>query len=103
MTGATRSRTLSVAVLGVLADKEYRVMAALLAPLVRRVVLTEPASSRKLAASRLKPFFSGCDIMVAEDPRVALEIARRFEEPVLVCGSLYLAGVLRQICSRGVK
>jgi len=90
-------------VFGVLADKEYRAMSKILAPLARRVFLTEPPSPRRLPARLLKPWFTGLEVILEPDPGRALEQARSWPDMVVVCGSLYLAGLARELITRGGK
>ncbi|MCK4764996.1 MAG: hypothetical protein KAW12_22545 [Candidatus Aminicenantes bacterium] len=96
-------------VFGVLRDKKYRPMVSLLLPFVKNVILTEPVSNRALPAAELGEVFSqkqaraglNLNIKVKKNPREAIEEAFRFEEDILVTGSLYLAGVMRNIISGG--
>ncbi len=87
-------------VFGVLRDKQYPAMARLLAPLAARVVLTEPRSPRALPPQRLARFFAGRECLVEPDPARALAVAKKFKRTIIVCGSLYLVGGVRESLRR---
>jgi dihydrofolate synthase/folylpolyglutamate synthase len=81
---------------GVLADKDYAEMIAVLAPRARRVVLTTPASPRAKSPEELAPLF-GEGAIVEPDPAQALERALALGGKVLVvCGSIFLVGEIRK-------
>ena len=88
-------------VIGVMADKEVDEVLAQLAPLAKRVVTTTPSNGRAMAAEdlqeRAKVF---CGETAAEpDPCKAFDLARSLTKPgeaLIVCGSLYLAGDVRE-------
>ncbi len=81
-------------VFGVLREKDYEEMAAILFPLFDVVIFTEPASERAVSARSAKqtlaprfPF-----LRAIRSPRAAIRAAIEAAPAVLVCGSLYLAG-----------
>ncbi len=88
-------------VIGVMADKEVDEVLAQLAPLAKRVVTTTPSNGRAMAAEdlqeRAKAF---CAETASEpDPCKAFDLARSLLKPgeaLIVCGSLYLAGDVRE-------
>lgn len=91
-----------VLVLGILADKDYETVIGTLAPLAKAVVAVRPDSPRALdpqktaeTASRYCPRVFPC-----EDHAQALEKALETGAPVLICGSLYLAGSMRRAALR---
>ena len=86
---------------GVLRDKQYPAMARLLAPLARHVVLTEPRSERALPPERLRRYFPGKKCRVERDYSRALAVAKKFKRTIIVCGSLYLVGGMREIARGG--
>jgi dihydrofolate synthase/folylpolyglutamate synthase len=88
---------------GVLRDKQYAAMARLLAPLAGHVVLSEPASERALPPEKLVRFFPGKDCRVERDNARALAIAKKFKRTIIICGSLYLVGGMREIALGGKK
>jgi len=89
-----------VLLLGVMADKDWRAMADILAPAADEFVLTAPANERALPwaalADYLRPLgkpVTGADA-VEDAVRLAMSLA---DENTVVCatGSLYMAGVVR--------
>jgi dihydrofolate synthase / folylpolyglutamate synthase len=66
-------------IFGVLKDKSYRKMAALLKPYVRHVIATQPRSERALPAEKLVSLFRGKDVRVEKDIPTALEIAKKLK------------------------
>ncbi len=82
---------------GALADKEVERMLPPLAARARRVTLTRPGSSRALAPELLaRRLDEPSRVDVVEDPARALEAALAARPSLLVvCGSLYLVGALR--------
>lgn len=88
-------------VFGVLRDKKYRRMISHLLPHVKNVVLTEPQSKRALPAQRLLPYFNGHNVVIKTDYKEALDIAKTFSNPVLITGSIYLSGEMRNLILGG--
>lgn len=89
-------------VFGVLKDKQYRKMFSLLLPYARNIVLTEPPFARRaLEAEKLVGLCSHKNVMVIKNPALALQAAGQFKEEILVSGSLYLAGEIRNIIHHG--
>jgi dihydrofolate synthase/folylpolyglutamate synthase len=83
---------------GVLADKDYTEMLALLAPRARRIVLTTPASPRAKDPAELAALLGGREgVFVERDLGRALERALGWDGKVLVaCGSIFLIGEVRR-------
>ncbi|MEO9043575.1 MAG: cyanophycin synthetase [Candidatus Dormibacter sp.] len=84
----------TVAVFGVMADKDIDAMLAALRPLTAEVVLTEPSTARAEPAHKLAERW-GDGALIATDVSAALAIARAIatEEGVVIAGgSLYIAG-----------
>jgi dihydrofolate synthase/folylpolyglutamate synthase len=83
---------------GVLEDKDYKDMLALLAPHAERIVLTTPASPRAKDPRELKALLGDReDVIVEPDPAQALDAAmRRGGEVLVACGSIYLIGEIRR-------
>jgi dihydrofolate synthase/folylpolyglutamate synthase len=90
-------------IFGVLADKHYRAMARLLAPLASRVILTRPDCPRALPPEQLLPFFRNADCRVENDLARAWAIAKKMKRTIIICGSLYLAGAMRTVICGGKK
>jgi dihydrofolate synthase / folylpolyglutamate synthase len=83
---------------GVLADKDYAGMLALLAPRARRIVLTTPTSPRAKNPAELAALLGGREgVFVEPDPGKALERALGLGGKTLVaCGSIFLIGEVRR-------
>jgi dihydrofolate synthase/folylpolyglutamate synthase len=84
-------------VFGVLRDKKYKKMVDMLLPFTKNVILTEPVSKRALPAEKLSHLFSGKKVFIEKSPLKALESARILKNEILITGSFYLAGVMRNI------
>lgn len=101
----TDRRTL---VFGVAADKDYRSMLKILAPLFSHIVFTPFDSPRAADPAELAAFveteYPDVKTAVAIDPAHALELADGFTPKdglILTAGSLYLAGEMRRLCLDG--
>jgi dihydrofolate synthase/folylpolyglutamate synthase len=86
-------------VLGVMRDKDVPAVAAPLVAVAARVVCTAASSPRALPAEDLAAIIRPCardiDISACDDPRRAIAMAAESGVPVVVAGSLYLAGAVR--------
>ncbi len=89
------------AVMGMLEDKDYRDVIAMVARKVSRFIAVTPDSYRSLAAEKAAAVaapYCG-DVTVIADPseavRFALATAQK-DEVVLACGSLYLIGQIKE-------
>jgi dihydrofolate synthase/folylpolyglutamate synthase len=82
-----------VLVIAVSADKDVAAIAAALAPEVRAVIATRYQQERALEPAALATHFPGAES--APDLATALALARRHGTPILVAGSLFLAGEAR--------
>ncbi|HEX2938290.1 MAG TPA: folylpolyglutamate synthase/dihydrofolate synthase family protein [Ruminiclostridium sp.] len=89
-----------VLIIGMLKDKEYEKSISLLAPLAKAVVAVKPESPRALHQNELKDIISkycknsaGC-----ENYSGAFKKAIEYSggAPIVICGSLYLAGSMRK-------
>lgn len=90
-------------VLGVMGDKNVEAMMERLAPLVDQIVVTAPRSERaiesEVLAERVRKLVD-VPVLVADQVQDALDMARAEAGPegaVLVAGSLYLVGEVREI------
>jgi dihydrofolate synthase/folylpolyglutamate synthase len=85
-------------VFGVMADKQYKDMIAVLKPHVRQFIFTRPASSRAKEPAELQTLICGSHL--ANTVAEALEYAQRAapaDTTVVICGSLYLVGEARAL------
>jgi dihydrofolate synthase/folylpolyglutamate synthase len=88
-------------VFGVLADKNYRGMIALLLPYIHRVILTEPVSTRALPVEKMLKLFKDKVVLVRKNPGEAYRSAQEYKDDILIAGSFYLVGELRKIILAG--
>ena len=88
-------------IFGVLRDKNFKRMISLLLPFTKNIVVTEPVSKRAMPAEKLIKFFDNKRIFLNKDPGEALKTAKKFREDILITGSLYLAGEMRNIINGG--
>jgi dihydrofolate synthase/folylpolyglutamate synthase len=86
-------------VLGVMADKRVDDILTALAPAASHVVCTAPQTPRALRpealAAALRRVAPACSVACEEPPHEAVRSASRHGAPVVVAGSLYLAGEVR--------
>jgi len=90
-------------IFGVLRDKNYKKMISILLPFIRRVVITQPVSKRAYPAEKLKKYFEDKNVLVKPDLIDAFKSAQQFREDILITGSLYLVGEMRNIILGGDK
>lgn len=88
-------------VFGVLADKNYQRMIALLLPYIHSVILTEPISKRALPVQKMLKLFKDKVVLVRKNPGEAYRSARQFKDDILITGSFYLVGAMRKIILAG--
>jgi len=84
-------------IFGVLRDKKYKKMVKHLMPYVKEVIVTEPISPRALSAEVLKKAFFPVKATIHKNLKSALEEALSFNKEILITGSLYLAGEMRNL------
>jgi len=91
-------------VFGVLRDKKYRKMISMLLPFTKNVIITEPVSKRALPAENLAKFIMennhknfNLNVEIKKNLDDAFQAAYRLREDILITGSLYLAGEMRNI------
>jgi len=90
-------------VVGAMRDKHVVDMLAALAPVASAFVCTSAQSPRALTPAELlahaQAVAPGVHAEAATSPEHALDIASRFGQPMVVAGSLYLAGEIRALVS----
>ncbi len=84
-------------IFGVLRDKNYKKMVPLLLPFIKNVIITEPISKRALEAEKLIELFERKNVLVEKNIKKILKLANQFNEKILITGSSYLAGEIRNI------
>ncbi|MEN8221871.1 MAG: folylpolyglutamate synthase/dihydrofolate synthase family protein [Acidobacteriota bacterium] len=90
-------------IFGVLRDKKYRRMIKHLEPYVKNIIITEPVSPRALPAETLQKEFKEKKTLIKKNLGSALEEAFRFKNEILITGSLYLAGEMRNLVTGGIN
>lgn len=91
-------------VFGAAGDKDVSGVAAALAPVAERLILTRAVLSPRAADPQaLAPLFPDVPVTVAHSPAEALDVLRALDAPLaLVCGSLYLIGEVRPLLLGGL-
>lgn len=85
-----------VLLIGVMADKEYRLYADMLGSMTRRVFTVKPDNPRALDAETLADMFKGCGIdaephfILSEGVNAAYSFAKAEGLPLIALGSLYM-------------
>ena len=94
-----RPRTL---LLGMSGEKDARGVARALAPLMERVFTTHCAHPRAMSAGELATHLVdlSCPVLPAGAIEAALPMVRQMPGPVLVAGSVFLVGAVRDILGR---
>lgn len=89
----------SVFLMGVLADKEYDKIVSSLRPYAKRFVCVTPDSPRALSAAALAEYLRslGEDAVSCKSFEDGVKTALEDNSPVVACGSLYMAGYVREI------
>jgi dihydrofolate synthase / folylpolyglutamate synthase len=90
-----------ILVFGMLATKDYRTVAAMIAPLADTIVTTTPDNPHALAADRLAEEVRrhAAAVLVVPDRRAAVERGRALagpEDVLVITGSFYLVGEARE-------
>ena len=89
-------------VFGVLRDKNFRQMIQMLLPFTDRIILTEPISNRAYPAEKLKKYFVNKQTMIIKSLSDALESARQINREILITGSFYMVGEIRNLILGGI-
>jgi len=91
-------------VFGAMQDKAVDDILAALAPHVRTVICTEAPTPRALDANSLATLAKtvGLDVQIEKDPHAAVAIACRTPRLVVVAGSIFLVGPVRERLCRDI-
>lgn len=97
-----------IAVMGMMADKDYSAAAAAICPLCQTVITVTPSNPRALSAHELAAVAQAyCnDVTQAPTLKKALNMAldqTGRTDVLLICGSLYLAGDMREMALKKIK
>jgi len=87
-------------IFGVLQDKEYEIMAKIIAPFASSVILVMPRSHRALDPKELNLFFPDRHVYIEKKISRAWEIAKKIKKDIIITGSLYLVGEIRTLMLR---
>lgn len=89
----------NIFLIGVLADKEYDKIIAFLRPYAKSFVCVTPDSPRALSADALAGYLHslGEDAVSCRSIAEGVETALSYALPVVACGSLYMAGRVREV------
>lgn len=88
----------SVAVIGMMKDKDVEGYLSVVAPKCRKMIVTTPSNPRSMPAAELANIakkYCG-DVMVIDNPIDAVDFAKESKQRFLVCGSFYLAREVRK-------
>lgn len=85
---------------GVLGDKDYKAMAQQLQPVVKSIDLVKVQNERALDPNLLKEYFPGKTVAVYSSLEQALPGILQRNEPVLITGSLFMAGDFLRLQSK---
>lgn len=83
-------------VMGVMADKDFSDILALMEPLAKRFVCLAPDSPRALPPAELAAMVKTVPAESADSPKQAIRLARSYSDPVCAFGSLYYIGMVRE-------
>jgi dihydrofolate synthase/folylpolyglutamate synthase len=91
-------------VFGAMKDKAVGEMLAPLAPVVRRIICTTAPTPRAMPADELAAYARGLgvDVQIVTDPFDAVEEGCRCDRLVVVAGSIFLIGPVRERLRRGI-
>ncbi len=90
----------AVAIVGFMADKDVSDAVKLLSPLAKQMITVEVTSNkRSMTSEELKTV---CEqycpsVVTAKDYKTAIDLAKQTNRPIIVFGSLYLAGDIRPL------
>lgn len=96
------------AIFGMMADKDYCTAASLIAPLCSSIITVTPSNPRALPAENLLQVVSKwcSDVIAVQSLKKALSCALEHlneDDVLLICGSLYLAGDMREMTLQKIK
>lgn len=89
-------------VFGVLRDKNYKKMVNYLIPFTENIILTEPISKRALPSEKLLSLFKNKNTFVIKKHDEALKKAKFLNNEILITGSFYLSGKMKNLLSGGI-
>lgn len=84
-------------VIGVMADKDYTDILALMEPLAERFITLAPDSPRAIPAGKLAGMIKSVPAEAADSIGEAVAMAKSYGDPVCAFGSLYYIGTVRAL------
>lgn len=84
-------------VMGVMADKDYTDILALMEPLAKRFITLAPDSPRAMPPEELAAMIRTVPALAAESIEQAVALAKGWGDPVCAFGSLYYIGSVREM------
>ncbi len=84
-------------VMGVMADKDYTDILALMEPLATRFITLAPDSPRAMPPEKLAAMIKTVPALAAESIGQAVALAKTWGDPVCAFGSLYYIGTVREM------
>lgn len=96
------------AIFGMMADKDYRTASSLIAPLCSSIITVTPSNPRALPAEKMAEVVKEwCgEVTPVQSLKKALNLALEHLDAdgvLLICGSLYLAGDMREMTLQRIK
>jgi len=90
-------------IFGVLRDKKFKKMIEMLLPFVKQIILLEPMSKRALPLDKMVKIFNNKKKVFKyyNDYKGALEFANSINKTILITGSIYMIGEIRNILFEG--
>lgn len=87
-------------VMGVMEDKDYTDILALMEPLAERFITLAPDSPRAIPARKLAAMIPAVPSAAADSIEEAIALAKHCGDPVCAFGSLYYIGVMRAMLAK---
>lgn len=87
-------------VMGVMEDKDYTDIIALMEPLAERFITLAPDSPRAIPARKLAAMIPAVPTAAADSIEEAIALAKHCGDPVCAFGSLYYIGVMRAMLAK---
>lgn len=79
-------------VIGILKDKNYKEMIKCISKIAKAIITVTPKNDRALQGEDLKQIISDNNTVYVQDTKKVIDNLSDYKEPILITGSLYLAG-----------
>jgi dihydrofolate synthase/folylpolyglutamate synthase len=91
-----------ILIFGVLRDKKYKIMVNMLMPFIKNIILLSPKSNRALSIDKLSELFIDKKVFkYYDDYKGALSYAKTIDNTIIITGSIYMIGEMRNIIFEG--